>query len=41
MRTAAVDGVTTRSEVEQAIIDEESMLERVAGLLEVQSDIAE
>jgi hypothetical protein len=33
--------VTTRFQAEQAIVDEESMLERVAGLFEIQSDIAE
>jgi hypothetical protein len=32
--------MTTRSEAERAIIDEESMLEQVAGLLEGKSDIA-
>jgi hypothetical protein len=30
----------TRAEVEQSIIDEESMLERVASLLESRSDVA-
>jgi hypothetical protein len=32
--------MTTRFDIEQAILDEESMLEQVAGLLERQASIA-